>query len=218
MKKITVWAALLLCVLILLSACTKPVSTQSPQPSQEISPSETVLESAAVELPIDAKLEAMLPVLDSIIRASNEGGGAYAPKDAPYFWSVLYLVAANYGQQLGITESTDDGRIAVRRQAVQEIATACFKDYSDLLELPENVSVEYDESLDSYVFALSDMSEEFSTIVSAENAGDAVKVTVSFGTEAESESWVFEIVDNSYTEGISQPVYYYSVRSVERLS
>ena len=63
----------------------------------------------------EAGVQAMLPVLDSVMRAMVEMDCSYQPQDSAYFWMVLSLLAVNWGQDNLLCEShssrsADNGR------------------------------------------------------------------------------------------------------------
>ena len=63
----------------------------------------------------DDKIERMLPALDSIARAMGiDGTAGYAPRDAEFFWTVIYLMGQNWGYAHPLYESVDmDGQPTV---------------------------------------------------------------------------------------------------------
>ena len=52
--------------------------------------------SAFVQADAESSIRAMLPVLDSILRASWELDRAYNPADTEYFWTVLGYLSVNW--------------------------------------------------------------------------------------------------------------------------
>ncbi len=177
-----------------------------------------VSEEPSAPVQIGEDIEAMLPVMDSVVRAMKENTSEYAPEDAGFIWSTLYLAAVNYGEQLQMAEKKDSHAIAAR-QAMQEIASACFEDDSDLPDIPDDLleAVSYDENRDAYAFGLSDIGDSTTKIADVQSDGDAVKVTVEFSSWDEAENYLFTLVPNPCADGIAEPVFLYSVRSVERL-
>ena len=157
---------------------------------------------------------AMTPVFDALIRAMYETDSAYAPKDETFFWTTLYLMGVNSGEELGRAELTEDTMIKVPRQAMQEFASACFEDYDDLLPLPSDEgSISYDEGQDAYLLAPSDPGDTETEILDAEETDGLVTAHVKFsGDEG---IYTFTLVSNPYASGISNPVFMYTVSSVQ---
>jgi hypothetical protein len=209
MKK-GIWiVAVLLSLIFALSSCAGTVQT----PDTTAAESEETSETAATEA-ADVDVEAMTPVFDALIRAMKETGGAYAPKDEGFFWTTLYLMGVNSGEELGRAELTEDMMIKVPRQAMQEFASACFEDYDDLLPLPEqDSSITYDEGQDAYLLAPSDPGDAVTEILDATEQDGRVTVHVKFS--GDEEAYTFTLVSNPYASGISDPVFLYTVSGVQ---
>ncbi len=170
------------------------------------------------------KLDAMLPILDSILRTMGvEGEMQYAPRDPEFFWSVLYLMGVNWGTVHPLVQGDGDA-ILVDRKVMQEFASAAFLDYDDLLEVPESfaASVRYDEksSVDDYALTPSDMDEAESKMDSALVRADGHIEVVAGLYDLEGQELgavTFLLSDNPYVSGISDPIFYYSVENAEFL-
>ncbi len=224
LKKSSIWTVVLLSVLMLLTACATPnTSTQdqsaAPEQTQgeNLQTQDNVTDNQTAETlstQDQEKVTAMLPVLDSIILAMNDSGTTFEPRDEEFFWSVLYYVAVNYTDKVYMAELTDDALIKVPSRSVQEIATACFADYDDLLNIPESLvtSVTYDADWDAYMFTPSDRGMSSSEITEMSKNGDTINVTVVLDGV---DTYKFTLVDNPYVESIESPTFYYSVTSAK---
>lgn len=166
----------------------------------------------------DDKLEQMLPALDSIARAMGiDGTEGYAPRDAEFFWTVIYLMGQNWGYAHPLYETVEiDGQptVSLPRRAVQEMATAAFFDYDDLPELVDTPAITYDELHDSYVFAPSDMGDTYTEIESSYEPGNGnVVLVLGFyaGEGTRLGGFDFTLAPNPYADGVEEPIYYYSV-------
>ena len=197
---------------------TSTVPEPTPEPTQSPEPMIISEEPSATPVQIDEDIEAMLPVMDSVIRAMKENDSDYAPDDDTFFWTTIYLAAVNFGESLQMAEAKG-AYVTVNRQTVQEIASACFEKYSDLPEIPDTVSgaVSYDKKQDAYLFALSDIGDSNTKVVDAEPNGDTTMVSVEFTSWDEAENYEFTLVPNPYADAIAEPVFLYTVRSAERL-
>lgn len=91
----------------------------------------------------DPEISAMLPVLDSLVRAMGvAGGNAYAPEDPVFFWNVLYLTCVNWNAaHPGI--SIDGDAVTVTRDAMRAVAGAAFSDTDTLLPQPDGSAAVY---------------------------------------------------------------------------
>lgn len=167
---------------------------------------------------VRSRLEAMLPVFDSLLLAYSEEDTLYAPKDPEYFWRAVYLMMANYGEMHTLA-SVEDGILSLPRMAAQEYASALFYDYSDLpvqeldsLDMPQ---ITYDADWDAVKIALSDRGEEVTKIVAMRDMGDgAYLVTAQLQNPETGEALytgVFDLQPNPYADAVAEPVYYFSV-------
>lgn len=161
--------------------------------------------------------EAMMPILDSIVRTMGIGGDTpYAPRDAEFFWSVLYHMGENWGHTHPLVERKEDGAVIVPRQVMQEFATAAFLDYDGLLPLPQSLAqaLAYDEGLDAYRLAPSDMGATETRLEEVFTGADGVitaRVSLNVGPDELLGMLDFQLAPNPYAAGVSEPVYHYSV-------
>lgn len=165
---------------------------------------------------IQANVEAMMPIMDSVVRAMREGDGEdYEPRDDDFFWSLLYLMGVNWGHTHPVAE-IDGPNIVLRTQIMQEFASAAFYDYSDLLPLDAddwtNVMT-YDAGRDAYVIELSDVGESETKLESyTANADGSVTAVVGlYGGEEKTFEVTLTLVANPYASGITNAFYLYSV-------
>lgn len=226
MKRIIIAAASLLLIVSLLAGCAQAApqqpqapgaAEQPPQPAAEQSAPQPAASDISDET-LKARIDAMLPAMDSIVRAMGVTGDAreYRPRDPECFWPVLYLMAMNWESEHPLT-SVDGDRLIVPRKLMQELASAAFFDYDDLLaDVPSGFSeaAVYDEALDAYRLALSDAGDSYTEIESFEKHADG-SLGVTVGMYAGREEYLggirFTLRDNPYVSGITQPTYYYSV-------
>jgi hypothetical protein len=201
--------ALLLSLVLALSSCAGTVQTVDTTETESEGPSETAATEAA-----DVDVTAMMPVFDALIRAMKETDSAYEPEDEGFFWTTLYLMGVNSGEELGRAEFTENTMIKVPRQAMQEFASACFEDYNDLLPLSdEDGSISYDEGQDAYLLAPSDPGDAVTEILDATETDGQVTAHVKFS--GDDGTYTFTLISNPYASGISDPVFMYTVSSVQ---
>lgn len=210
MKKLT--SSLVICMLMLgTAACTTNTEADEPPQTQEMTAEEKAQAVDDMTAPVDALVRCML-----------ENDMAYDPKDPEFFWTALSYLAGQYGDQHQLAEVTDSS-ITLPRKAVQEYAISLFADYSDLLELPDSLSgrVTYDEGTDAYTFGRGDigLAETKLTLQGEENGivtvqADLVSLMADQDTIG---SWTVTMTDNTYADGITDPLFLFSVASVTPL-
>lgn len=176
---------------------------------------------------VEKNVEAMMPILDSIIRTLGiEGEFAFDSEDPEIFWSVLYLMGENWGSvhPLVTVEEDFDYTTIVPRQVMQEFASAAFLAYDDLLPIPDDYAqaVQYDESLDAYRLSPSDMGDAITHLESVSVSEGVVTVIVGYyvgevGTDELLGKFDFTLVDNPYADAISDPIFVYTVGQVMHL-
>jgi len=216
-KPIIAITAIAACVM--LAACSAPhkdeiITTIDPAAATEAAPTPAP-EQPLPEEDVDGMVQDMMPILDSIVRTIGiEGEGQYDPQDEGCFWYVLQQMGVNWGQTHPLYEKEGD-TIILPRQVMQEFASAAFYEYDDLLPVPEYLaeSVAYDEGLDAYRLAPSDMGDSYTELESVTRDGDRLNVTVAlYVGDGELLGHVdFVLISNPYSDGITDPTYYYSV-------
>lgn len=226
MKKSMILLAALLALSAVVSACAagsaQPVGSQTPimteTPSVTVAPAMTDTPAATPDMSqVKTDVEAMMPILDSIVETMGIGEeSAYKPNDDTFCWYVLYLMGVNWGATHPLVEQTDEC-IIVPRQAMQEFASAAFRDYKELPAVPDDMaqSVQYDESIDAYRLAYSDRGTSETRMGTLCVAADGtVTVNVELYDAPDEEllgTITFTLVANPYVEGIAEPIYLYSV-------
>ncbi|MBM6830324.1 hypothetical protein H9X85_11860 [Anaerotignum lactatifermentans] len=212
MKKLT--TSLLICMLVLgAAACGTDTQKEEASTDQEISG----------ELTAEQKEEIshMTAPIDAVTRCMLENNMEYDPSDPAFFWTSLSYFVGAYGQNHTSAELTDS-TITLPRKAVQEHAIALFADYDDLLPLPEELSdrVTYDESMDAYTFSLGDIGL-CTTELSDERMEDGVLTLqanlLSTMNDSTIGTWTVTLTENTYADGITDPIYLYSLSSVTPL-
>ncbi len=177
---------------------------------------------SAIDPATKARLDAMLPVFDSVIRAaSNEESNwneKYSSTNPALAWNVLYHLAVNFGEKHPLVEVKDDA-MKVPYQAMQEFATACFADYDDLVAPPaEFEPVRFDKEWNAFFLQMSDIGDSYCRIDSITPASEGkynLKVSLVGGEDDEIISTrSFVVVPNTFATMISEPLYHYSVESV----
>ena len=224
MKKLPLLLAALIALSVLFSACAPAA-----QPAATATPAATAPESTDVpaDLPeatpdlnkVRTDVEAMMPILDSIVCATGiNATDAYNPENPEFVWSVLYLMGVNWGDTHPLVEETDEC-IIVKRQVMQEFASAAFFVYSDLPEVPESMaaSVQYDEALDAYKLAYSDRGDS-GTKLGAFGVADDGTVTANVdlyeAPDTKLGTFEFTLAPNIYAAGITDSIYQYSVSGI----
>lgn len=210
MKRLT--SSLVICMLMLgTAACTTNTETDDPPQTQEMTAEEKAQAVDDMTAPVDALVRCML-----------ENDMAYDPKNPEFFWTALSYLAGQYGNEHQLAEVTDS-TITLPGKAVQEYAIALFADYDDLLELPDSLSsrVTYDENTDTYTFGRGDigLAETKVTLKGEENGIVTVQADLVSLTEEQDiiGSWTVTMTDNTYADGITDPLFLFSIASVTPL-
>lgn len=236
-----VFALLTVLALLLCAACagapeTTPTETIEPEAMQPtvIQPGSTLPDAAeqaaspAAELSADerAALEAMYPVLDTVVRMTGVGPDAVWPggERTEELWTALYLLGVNwcYGDP---RISSDGAHITVPRQVMNEWAGALSEDFDHLPDLsPDITFLQYDTAAQTYRMELSDMGTSETRIDSMALNGDgtyAVKMGLYDEMGARMGGMDFVLIDNPFLAGaagdpeigpVENPVFLYTVR------
>lgn len=107
----------------------------------------------------DADVEAMLPVLDSVMRAMIDCNCAYAPDYDDYFWTTLCMLAVNWNMDDPLCELVGD-ELRVPRKLMEEYASAAFSTFDSLLPIGDDFTLaRYDEAWDAYMVGLGDVGD-----------------------------------------------------------
>lgn len=169
-------------------------------------------------LTLSDKLSGMHHAMDSIALAMGINGEVgYAPSDPQFVWTVLYLMGNNWGASHPLYEQVErDGMYMTRlsTQAVEDMATGAFFDYSGLPELVDTSALMRDE--DGYLFAPSDIGDVYTAIESySEHENGNVTVALGMYSHITGRLGGFDFImaPNPYAASLDAPVYYYSIMS-----
>lgn len=129
---------------------------------------------------LTAQIEAMQPAMDSVLRAMCEReDGRYAPDDADFVWSVLYMMGENFPLSHPDVRLNEDDLVVVPVAAQLAFLHAAFAELeetpvmSDFMQGMER----FDPSALEFTLAGSDRGET-STVVGDYTANDDGTVTV----------------------------------------
>lgn len=210
------------------SVNTEPVNSVSPSPSPEPSlapalapsaePEETGTQEPGGSAPTEKEVEAMLPMMDSILLSGIEGEDEnYGSANPEYVFRVLYYLCVNYcGMLPGISVDAQGGTLAISESAATLLASVCFSGFTQMPPFStDSPSIEYNEELGEYTMLLSDRSESKSVIKNIDWEADATNVTIELVALEDNSciaAAVFKIVPNSYDTGGQYP---FAIQSVE---
>lgn len=159
----------------------------------------------------DADVAAMLPVLDSVMRAMIERNCAYAPDYNDYYWTTLCMLAVNWNIDDPLCEVVGD-ELRVPRKLMEEYAVAAFHTFDGLPAIGDDFTLAYyDEAWDAYMVGLGDVGDSFTYIYDYEFIGDGtVMAVVVMGSHDESALYTMlaSLAPNPNGEGYT---YAYSV-------
>ncbi len=206
MKKIL--AFLLACIMAFsFAACNNDAAKQ---PVQE------------TELPAD--MASMAAPIDALARCMLENHMTYDPKDPEFFWTSLYYFVGAYGLDHDSVEETENYKLKVPRKVMQEHAIVLFSDYDDLLELPAVMegNIEYDNSWDAYFVSRGDIGLTEMKLTNAVPTETGYTLTAELWSVGETSeqigAWEVTLVKNTYADGIENPLYLYSISSMQQIS
>ena len=173
------------------------------------------LPAACAEAPTE-EVAAMRPVLESLLNASLCLERDYAAADPAFFWTALGELALETCRDDPLCEVAD-GELRVPRQKMRELATAAFSEYRDLLPLPAGeFFVRYDEAWDAYFVSLgSDCCADAELISGRVQPNDTVSVELEASSGGKSYMVRAVLARNRYLDGVTDPVYLYSVVSTQ---
>ncbi len=174
---------------------------------------------AAEDEQLSRDMDAMLPALDSVLRATAiEGAGAYNPDSDEYVWLVLYLMGMNWGSSHEGVQ-TDVEPVVVPKTAMADFARAAFAVFDGLTEIPESMaqSVRYDEASGNYLLAGSDAGDS-ATRVDAfkqnENGSVTAVASLCDGEGNQILGMTFELTFNLHLDKAGNP-FAYSIESAK---
>ncbi len=225
-------ALLLLCALLFTFGCGKtpepPLSTPAPEPTAAPVAATPLPTDAVPEVTIDAAtkegLFAMMPVYDSLMRAMRDMPPEWQNYDSQspeFFWGTLYYLCVNFcSEDAGNSLDAEMIRLKVPRARMEEYASACFGDFSGLLDLPADAyGIEYDPTESVYFLPLSDKGEDYAEPQSAMlNEYDSYDVLTAWLVDDEEYPdllglYSFIVEPNQYAveSNITKPTFPYSV-------
>ena len=186
------------------------------------SPSETNTSAGTTGLNSgwDETLLNMLMPMDALMMTAVEQGQGYDPSSPEFFWGALYRELGLYADASSLITVEESGEIKVPRQTAQEFATGLFADYSDLPALPESLSsmIRYDEGWDAYFLSPGDRGLSAAELLTASPTEDGgYDMTARLYDVTDSSDicvYRFHLVSNAYADGITDPLFLYSVESM----
>ena len=186
------------------------------------SPSETNTSAGTTGLSSgwDETLLNMLMPMDALMMTAVEQGQDYDPSSPEFFWGALYRELGLYADASSLITTEESGEIKVPRQTAQEFATGLFADYSDLPALPESLSsmIRYDEGWDAYFLSPGDRGLSAAELLTASLTEDGgYDMTARLYDVTDSSDicvYRFHLVPNAYADGITEPLFLYSVESM----
>lgn len=186
------------------------------------SPSETNTSAGTTGLNSgwDETLLHMLMPMDALMMTAVEQGQDYDPFSPEFFWGALYRELGLYADASSLITTEESGEIKVPRQTAQEFATGLFADYSDLPALPESLSsmIRYDEGWDAYFLSPGDRGLSAAELLTASLTEDGgYDMTARLYDVTDSSDicvYRFHLVPNAYADGITEPLFLYSVESM----
>ena len=168
----------------------------------------------------DETLLNMLMPMDALMMTAVEQGQDYDPSSPEFFWGALFRELGVYAGTSSLITIEESGEIKVPRQTAQEFATGLFSSYSDLPEVPEFFSsmIRYDEGWDAYFLSPGDRGLSAAELLTASPAEDGgYDMTARLYDVTDSSDicvYRFHLVPNAYADGITEPLFLYSVESM----
>lgn len=210
-------------------AVAEPTAAESESSVEESGETEALSEGD-VELDVENLSEEqnnMLAVMDSLNMCMKENDYSYDSSDPEFVWSALFYTIGNY-PNVGNRDNSDlmeeDGETGIRKvyyKLVQEYITGLFEDYSELPDFPEEGIVQQDTDADYYDFQMGDRGISYGRIASWTEHADGTNTVVTELVDAEDDSVItayrYVLVPNSYADGVTDPMFTYTVRSAEKI-
>ena len=195
-------------------------STDGTEAETETASGETGTETASAESSWGEALQNMLMPMDALMMCAVEEEKNYDPADPEFFWGALFRELGNHSDTSSLITTNENWELQVPRQVAQEFATGLFADYSDLLAVPDSLSsiIRYDESWDAYILSPGDRGLSAAEILSASETEDGgYDVTARLCDVTDSSDicvYLFHLGPNAYADGITDPLFLYSVESM----
>ena len=166
-------------------------------------------------------MASMAAPIDALARCMLENDLEYDPADPEFFWIALYYFTGAYGLDHELIEEAEGTyQLQIPTPVMQEHAAALFADYDDLFDLPSIMkgNVSYDPALDAYSVSRGDIGLSQMQIISYEKTADEYLLrTHLLSTDSEADliqTYDVTLVDNTYVDGIENPLYFYSVKEI----
>lgn len=226
-----------LLVLSILSGCQKKEAAEAidtTTATEEITASEEAQENTASEEAqilsvesLSAEHQNMLAVMDSLNMCMLENDWEYTPEDPAFLWTALFYTIGNY-PNIRDNESTGaikidsyEGIMTVYYKLIQEYATGITETYEELPALPADCCVMQNADTEYYDFPMGDRGISYGKIASWTVNADGTNTVVTELRAADDESLIgayeYTLVDNSYADGMADPMFAYTVRSATKL-
>lgn len=195
-------------------------STDGTEAETETASGETGTETASAESSWGEALQNMLMPMDALMMCAVEEEKNYDPADPEFFWGALFRELGNHSDASSLITTNENWELQVPRQVAQEFATGLFADYSDLLAVPDSLSsiIRYDESWDAYILSPGDRglsAAEILSVSETEDGGYDVMARLYDVTDSSDICvYLFHLVPNAYADGITDPLFLYSVESM----
>lgn len=165
-------------------------------------------------------MSSMTAPVDALARCMLENNLEYDPQNPEFFWTALFYFTGAYGLDHELVTEEGTYQLKVPTPVMQEHATALFADYDDLFALPSIMkgNVSYDPDWDAYFLSRGDigLSEmKFTSYLKTEDGHTLIAELWSTGPEQELiAAYDVLLAENAYTDGIENPLYHYSVKSI----
>ncbi|MBQ9091820.1 MAG: hypothetical protein IJY52_06090, partial [Anaerotignum sp.] len=171
------------------------------------------------EMPAD--MASMAAPIDALARCMLENDLEYDPTDPEFFWTALFYFTGAYGldHEL-IAEEEGTYQLQIPTPVMQEHATALFADYDDLFNLPSIMkgNISYDPDTDAYSVSRGDIGLSEMKLTSYAETEEGYAVTAELWSTGPEEELIraydVTLADNTYVDGIENPLYYYSVADI----
>ena len=168
-------------------------------------------------------MESMTAPVDALAKCMLDNKLEYDPQDPDFFWIALYYFAGAYGLDHELITEENDYQLKVPTPVMQEHATALFAEYDDLFDLPDimNGNISYDAGWDAYFVSRGDIGLSELKFTSYEKTEDGYLLRAELWAKDDDSlisAYDVELTDNAYIDGITDPMYFYSVKSIVPVS
>ena len=178
-------------------------------------------ETPEEEKAMPADMASMVAPIDALARCMLENDLEYDPQDPEFFWIALYYFTGAYGLDHELIEEEEGTyQLQIPTPVMQEHATALFADYDDLFNLPSIMkgNISYDPDTDAYSVSRGDIGLSEMKLTSYAETEEGYAVTAELWSTGPEEELIraydVTLADNTYVDGIENPLYYYSVADI----